>query len=198
MGRVYGRQNGEPCLAAALLLVLIAALSAVARGVRRRRTPAATATPAAPPCAVRRWSSSSTPTADTSSRASTPPSYLTDPPTSGPHTPGLGVEGGVVDEPLSPIAQVTTLEDGIVIVQYRDPADGRPTSCRSPAADVVVAPNPDLPSAVIATAWAQKVTCSGVDVDSVQRFIDSVAGLHAGHVDDHGLLGRDHYTTEGA
>ena len=110
----------------------------------------------------------------------TPPSYLTNPPTSGPHTPGLGVEGGIVHEPLSPIAQVTTLEDGIVIVQYRDPADAEDLEPLA-GPEVVVAPNPGLPSAVIATAWVEKLTCSGVDVESVQRFIDSVAGRHQGH-----------------
>jgi hypothetical protein len=111
----------------------------------------------------------------------TPPTYLTDPPTSGPHTPGIGVAGGVVDAPLTPIEQVTTLENGIVIVQYRDPADAAALE-RLAGDHVVVAPHPDLPSAVIATAWARKLTCRAVDMTSLRAFIDSSASDHAGHV----------------
>jgi len=102
----------------------------------------------------------------------TPPTYLTDPPTSGPHTPGAEVHG-LVDSPLSDIVQVTTLETGAVIVQYRDPRD-LPTlrSLAGPA--VVVAPAPKLPARIIATAWLRKLTCRGVDRGAIERFIGDV------------------------
>jgi hypothetical protein len=110
----------------------------------------------------------------------TPPSYLTDPPTSGPHTPGLGVAGGVVDTQLSPIQQVSTLEEGVVIVQYRDPADAAALR-RLAGAAVVVAPNADLPARVVATAWARKLTCRGLDVAAVRRFVQQDVDRYVGH-----------------
>ncbi len=102
----------------------------------------------------------------------TPPSYLTDPPTSGPHTPGAEVHG-LLDRPISPIEQVTTLEAGTVIVQYRDPADlDAVHSLAGPT--VVVAPAPKLPARIIATAWLKKLTCRGVDRHALDGFINEV------------------------
>lgn len=103
--------------------------------------------------------------------------YTSDPPTSGPHQPGPPVEG-VVDKPISRPVQVGILERGDVLLQHGPDV---------PAADladlealggpgVVVAPNPDLPDLVVATAWTYKRTCSAVDVDALQAFIDARAG----------------------
>lgn len=102
----------------------------------------------------------------------TPPTYLTHPPTSGPHTPGAEVHG-LVDRPLSEIVQVSTLETGAVIVQYRDPKD-LPTLRSLAGRAVVVAPAPKLPARIIATAWLRKLTCRGVDRGAIERFIGDV------------------------
>ena len=110
----------------------------------------------------------------------TPPSYLTDPPTSGPHTPGLGVEGGVLHRTLTQLEQVTTLEGGVVIVQYRDARDATALE-RLAGPLVVVAPNPTLPQRVIATGWARKLTCRSVDRSPLRRFVRHVVDRHVGH-----------------
>ncbi len=41
---------------------------------------------------------------------------------------------------------------------------------------VVVAPNPDLPDPVVATAWVFKQRCRSVDPAALERFIDERAG----------------------
>jgi hypothetical protein len=110
----------------------------------------------------------------------TPPSYLTNPPTSGPHTPGIGVAGGVLHRTLTPIQQVTTLEGGAVIVQYRDAHDAAALE-RLAGPLVVVAPNPTLPQRVIATGWARKMTCRSVDRAALGGFVRQVEDRYVGH-----------------
>ena len=48
--------------------------------------------------------------------------YTTDPPTSGPHL-GAPAPTGLVTSPMLPAVQVSILERGDVLVQYRDAAD---------------------------------------------------------------------------
>ena len=50
------------------------------------------------------------------------PAYATDPPTSGPHRLGPRPTG-IVDTPIERPVQVTMLEAGDVLIQYRDAAD---------------------------------------------------------------------------
>ena len=113
---------------------------------------------------------------------SPPPSYATEPPTSGPHQPGrLG--GGVVGGPLSGPVQVGALEAGQVLLQHRDlpPDDLRALeSLGGPL--VVVAPNPALPAPIVASAWRTRQQCRAVDVDALSRFVHD----HAGHEPTHG------------
>jgi hypothetical protein len=103
--------------------------------------------------------------------------YTSDPPTSGPHQPGPPVDG-VVDEPISRPVQVGILERGDVLLQHGPdvPADDLAALEALGGPGVVVAPNPDLPDLVVATAWTYKRTCSGVDVDALQEFVDERAG----------------------
>jgi drug/metabolite transporter (DMT)-like permease len=104
------------------------------------------------------------------------PSYTTDPPTSGPHTPGA-VLHGVLNQPLSRPAQVGALEAGDVLLQYRDLSPDELKQLGDLASDkVVVAPNPSLPDRVVATAWLFKQTCSGVDAEALRGFIRTRAG----------------------
>ncbi|HVF74907.1 MAG TPA: EamA family transporter [Acidimicrobiales bacterium] len=107
--------------------------------------------------------------------------YVTDPPTSGPHRTG-GLPTGAVDEPLPRPVQVGVLEEGRVLVQYRDPAD-RAAVVGLAGEQVVVAPNPTLPARVVATAWRHKMTCTDVDTDALRRFADQRAGHGPG--DEH-------------
>lgn len=111
------------------------------------------------------------------------PSYVTDPPTSGPHIGGL-VLVGVRSTPLSGIEQVSTLEAGGVIVQY-DPDEiddaGRRSIEHLAGRRLTVAPAPDLPGAVVATGWLRKMTCTSVDVVALRGFADTVTDRHEGH-----------------
>jgi hypothetical protein len=103
--------------------------------------------------------------------------YTSDPPTSGPHQAGPPVDG-VVDDPITRPIQVGILERGDVLLQH-DP--GLPASeleeLRTLAGSgVVVAPNPDLPSPIVATAWTFKQTCDTVDVSVLRDFVADHAG----------------------
>lgn len=103
--------------------------------------------------------------------------YTSDPPTSGPHQPGPA-GGGSLDDPISRPSQVGILEQGYVLLQYGPdlpPADLTALHGFG-APGVVVAPNPDLPAPVVATAWTYKRTCDAVDVAALQEFIDERSG----------------------
>lgn len=105
-----------------------------------------------------------------------PPTYATEPPTSGPHQPGR--LAGVLTEPVPGPVQVGALEAGQVLLQHRNlaPADrARLEALAGP--QVVVAPNPALPLPVAASAWRTRLLCRAVDIDALERF----AADHAGH-----------------
>jgi hypothetical protein len=108
------------------------------------------------------------------------PRYTTEPPTSGPHAPGA-LPGGVLKQPLARPSQVGALEAGLVLIQYRD-LDGTGIATLSQLAGdkVVVAPNPDLPDRVVATAWLNKQVCSAVDVPELRGFIRNHQGKGPG------------------
>jgi hypothetical protein len=62
-----------------------------------------------------------------------------------------------------------------VLVQHRPDVDA--SALADLAGDrVVVAPNPDLPAPVVATAWLHKRTCTEPDVDALQAFVDARVG----------------------
>ena len=74
--------------------------------------------------------------------------------------------------------QVGILERGDVLLQY-DPALPDPDRVALEAlagARVVVAPNPDLPDLVVATAWLYKRTCRSDFVDGLREFEDERVG----------------------
>lgn len=102
------------------------------------------------------------------------PSYLTDPPTSGPHVSGLRVTG-VQNRALTGIEQVSTLELNIVIVQYGSAisADDRAGLERLAGDQVTVAPSGKDDDRVIVTGWMTKMTCVGASPDAVTAFIAS-------------------------
>ena len=106
------------------------------------------------------------------------PPYLTDPPTSGAHRVGL-YPRGVLDQPIPRPIQVALLEKGSVVVQYRPGTtdSGGLGALAKNNVLVTVAPNPDLPQAVVATAWTWKMTCQSVTLPALARFV----AQHAGH-----------------
>jgi hypothetical protein len=103
--------------------------------------------------------------------------YTSEPPTSGPHQSGPAVSG-VVDEPLSRPVQVGILERGDILLQHDPELDPAAIASLEALAGerVVVAPNPDLPDPVVATAWLFKRTCDTADVDALQGFVDERVG----------------------
>jgi hypothetical protein len=111
------------------------------------------------------------------------PTYTSNPPTSGAHNVG-SFPTGVLDTRIDEPVQVTLLEGGEVLLQYR-PRDLRPSARDSlerlanRLPNVTVAPNPDLPAPVVATAWTYKQTCRGVDVDALRGFVRAHAGKGA-------------------
>jgi hypothetical protein len=100
--------------------------------------------------------------------------YLSDPPTSGPHKPGPDLPD-VSPEPLPRPVQVGALERGDVLVQHApDLPDEDRRVLETLAGDgVVVAPNPDLPAPIVATAWLYKQTCRSPDEDALEDFIET-------------------------
>ena len=107
------------------------------------------------------------------------PTYLSDPPTSGPHRLG-NHPTGVLSAPISRPVQVAMLEGGAVLLQYRTlPAARRSELEKLAGGAVTVAPNPSLPAPVVATAWTFKQTCRSVDPPALRRFIAAHAGKGA-------------------
>lgn len=111
------------------------------------------------------------------------PKYLTDPPTSGAHQPTPMLDGPL-SEPLPPLTQVGVLEQGRVLVQYRnlDAADTK--AIRALNSDqILTAPNPDLPgsSRVVVTAWLVKMQCSAFDAAAIEAFATAHASHDMGH-----------------
>ena len=108
------------------------------------------------------------------------PAYTSDPPTSGAHY-SLPPPTGAVLEPIDRPLQVTALEGGMVLVQYRSLDADEVADLETVASDqVIVAPNEDLPDRVVLTAWLTKQACSGVDVDEVQTFAEEQQGRGPG------------------
>jgi hypothetical protein len=94
-------------------------------------------------------------------------SYLTNPPTSGPHAVAAAI-GGVQTEPLPAPIQVGILESGRVLIQYRDTID----QLDQLATDtVIVAPNASLGAPIVITAWLHKMECTTVNIEELERFI---------------------------
>ena len=118
------------------------------------------------------------------------PTYATEPPTSGPHQPG-SLPSGVVSAPLPGPVQVGALEAGQVLLQHRDLGPDELASLEALATPlvipsretplVIVAPNPALPSKVVASAWRTRQLCDEVDTSTLTRFIKDHAGRHEEH-----------------
>ncbi len=102
------------------------------------------------------------------------PKFSTDPPTSGAHKPG-DYPTGVLRAPIERTVQVTLLEQGEVLVQYRGVPSTTLTELRAfanPDVDhVTVAPNPGLRSKIVATAWLWKMECRAFDETALLNFV---------------------------
>ena len=98
--------------------------------------------------------------------------YQTSPPTSGPHIAGPA-PSGVLATPVAEEIQVRLLESGGVMVQYDDSVVGAELEQLKSVASsrIVVAPaSSDLPGRIVATAWTWKLTCSAIDLPTLDAF----------------------------
>ncbi len=101
-------------------------------------------------------------------------------PSSGPHLSIIG-PAGMSAEPLPPLEQVTLIESGKVLVQFR-PDDVAASDVEAFASETVaVAPNPDLNSPVTLTAWQVRQECESVDVATTRAFISRYVGAPKNH-----------------
>lgn len=113
------------------------------------------------------------------------PAFLTDPPTSGPHAPATAREG-VAEVPLLRSEQVGQLEAGVVLVQHDGSLAADDLTALEALGDgpsVLVAPNPDLPAPVVATAWTRKLTCTSLGdggAEALAAFVAEFAGQAPG------------------
>jgi hypothetical protein len=110
------------------------------------------------------------------------PSYLVDPPTSGPHQPGPNIPGPE-RAPIAPQLQVGELEEGRVLIQYRGLPDADVKRLESLNSDeVLVAPATALPdhTKVAASAWVTHQYCTAVDVGALETFAKHFAGKGPG------------------
>lgn len=97
--------------------------------------------------------------------------YLSSPPTSGPHIGGPA-PSGALDEQLAEMMQVTILEGGRTLVQYQpDLAAADIEELRALGSlRIVVAPNSTLDSRVVATRWRARLTCSEASPEDLIAF----------------------------
>lgn len=85
---------------------------------------------------------------------------------------------GAHSEPVAPDTQIAALRTGAVVIQYRsddlDPDDVAALEGLVDRGDshLLVAPNPDLASAVVATAWRHRLEMDEVERAALEAFID--------------------------
>lgn len=114
--------------------------------------------------------------------------YLTDPPTSGPHL-SAPAPAGVQTEPVPTGMQVVVLEAGGIMIQYGQVEGAVRDKLEDLAApDVVVAPHEGLDDGeVIATAWLHKMSCTDVpelgrdELDALESFVAEYRGNGTPH-----------------
>lgn len=102
-----------------------------------------------------------------------------DPPTSGPHR-AVVPAGGLRQEPIDPLDQVAFLEAGGVVIQVDSPQVPKELAALAHS-DVIIAPRPGLPDAVVATAWTWRLRCSSLDSARLRSFISRRVGIADGH-----------------
>jgi hypothetical protein len=81
---------------------------------------------------------------------------------------------GILDVPLDPVDQVRTVASGVVVLQHGpDATEGDREVLARVAQDrrVVVAPNPALPTAVVATAWRHRMPLERASAELLEAFV---------------------------
>lgn len=105
------------------------------------------------------------------------PPYNSNPPTSGWHWANPQ-EWGIYTTPQVQEQLVHNLEHGGIVIQYRNlpPSDLQRLIefVRNNPRHIIVAPYPGLPgnATIVLTAWTYMQTCTGLDADALDDFID--------------------------
>src|SRR5574337_2219986 len=108
------------------------------------------------------------------------PPYNSDPPTSGPHAPGLA-RWGVYTEPVPKELQVHNLEDGGVVIQYS--CQDCPDLVKQLATiaerydRIILAPYPGLDRKIALTAWGTIDQFDQFDEARIVQFIKTHIGI---------------------
>jgi len=98
--------------------------------------------------------------------------YTTNPPSSGAFVVGPQVDP-VSKTELRPPVQVGLLARGMVLLQYQPDtvsADDLALLQTLAGDSVVVSPNPDMATPIVATAWRERMTCTAVDTSALKKF----------------------------
>jgi hypothetical protein len=112
--------------------------------------------------------------------ASSPtPTYNSDPPTSGPHSPSA-FPCGIYRQPVPDVSQVHDLEHGVVVVQYEPtlPVEQRDLLedyARDAGTHIIVAPREGMDSPIVLTAWTKRLALATADRDDIAIFYDAFA-----------------------
>lgn len=117
--------------------------------------------------------------------------YNSEPPTSGPHMPGIA-PWGMYDKPIPKEYQVHNLEDGGVLIQYSCPKscpelvkklEGVFLKYKKRAESdkkyihLILAPYPQLDSRIALTAWTRLDKFNEFDESRIDRFIEAYIGV---------------------
>ena len=102
------------------------------------------------------------------------PTYNSDPPTSGPHSPA-SAECGIYTSEVPDVVQVHNLEHGTVVIQYRPDLGASDVEAvrdfaRSKPSHILVAPRNDLSDSVVVTSWRRMLRLETVDLDALNVY----------------------------
>lgn len=109
---------------------------------------------------------------------SNPPTYAVNPPSGGDHLGGAAPAGVYTGANIPPDGiLVHSLEHGYVILWYRSDAPADEVATVREAAqkfqrDTLVVERKDMPVAIAATAWEQRLLCQEADADTLADFIE--------------------------
>lgn len=124
--------------------------------------------------------------------------YNSEPPTSGPHMPGIA-PWGAYDKPIPKEYQVHNLEDGGVVIQYNCPKEcpdlvkklegvflkyKERAKTDKKFMHLILAPYPSMSARIALTAWTRLDSFNDFDEARIDRFIEAYAGI-------------DHHKSEG-
>lgn len=107
--------------------------------------------------------------------------YASDPPTSGPHAPGLAA-WGIHEQPVPKLLQIHNLEDGGVLVQYNctdcdDLVSKLKDIVRRYPDKVILAPYPGMKTRIALAAWSYLDVFDEFDEQRILKFIKEHRGI---------------------